>query len=183
MAVLDLFASGGYYTEVLSKAVGESGKVYCQNNPGALERRGGAAEKMLSARLDGRLDNVERVDKPVRELDIPAGSLDAITFILNFHDVYNNDPEASVRILEVLSGLLKPNGFIALVDHVGEPGNDNASLHRVDPAAVRKAVSNAGLKIAAESDLLANPDDDHSKMVFNPDIRGYTDRFLFKVVK
>jgi predicted methyltransferase len=184
MQVLDLFASAGYYTEVLSKAVGESGTVYCQNNPRVLEMRGGAAGKALDDRLkDNRLANVQRLDMSVAELALPPASLDAVTFVLNFHDTYNREPQAAVGILKLASRFLKPGGFIGLIDHVGTEGNDNAKLHRANVAAVRKAIADAGLKIAAESDILANPADDHTKMVFDPEIRGHTDRFLFKVVK
>lgn len=184
MTVLDMLASGGYYTEVLSKAVGEDGKVISQNNPRVLQMRDGAADKALTARLKGgRLANVERMDIGLRELSLEPGSLDAAMFILNFHDVYNNSPEVAVGLLRQIASYLKPNGFIGVIDHVGAPGNDNAGLHRVDPAAVRDAIDKAGLTIAAESDILSNPGDDHSKMVFAPDLRGHTDRFLFKVVK
>jgi len=184
MRVLDLFASAGYYTEVLSKAVGENGTVYCQNNPRVLQMRGGAAGKALAERLEkNRLANVQRLDVSVAELALSPESLDAVTFVLNFHDTYNREPQAAVGILKLVSRFLKPGGFIGLIDHVGTDGNDNAKLHRANVAAVRKAIADAGLKIAAESDILANPADDHTKMVFDPAIRGHTDRFLFKVVK
>ena len=37
MTVLEIISSGGYYTEVLSHRVGESGKVYAHNNKFMLE--------------------------------------------------------------------------------------------------------------------------------------------------
>ena len=36
MAILDVYAAGGYYTFILSKAVGPNGKVYAQNTPRGL---------------------------------------------------------------------------------------------------------------------------------------------------
>jgi predicted methyltransferase len=41
----------------------------------------------------------------------------------------------------------------------------------------------AGFKLAAQSSLLANPADDHTKNVFDPSIRNHTDQFLFKFRK
>ncbi len=41
----------------------------------------------------------------------------------------------------------------------------------------------AGFEIAAVSDILRNPNDDHTAMVFAPDLRGKTDRFLIKARK
>jgi predicted methyltransferase len=40
-------------------------------------------------------------------------------------------------------------------------------------------VTAAGFKQTIDSDLLANPADDHSKMVFAPGERGHTDQALF----
>jgi predicted methyltransferase len=40
-------------------------------------------------------------------------------------------------------------------------------------------VTAAGFELALSSDLLANPDDDRTQMVFTPGTRGATDRALF----
>ena len=57
------------------------------------------------------------------------------------------------------------------------------ALHRIDPAVVRADFEKAGFVLEAESDMLANPEDDHTTGVFSPDIRGKTDRFVMKFVK
>jgi len=41
----------------------------------------------------------------------------------------------------------------------------------------------AGFKLDAESSILANPSDDHTKGVFDPSVRGHTDQFLFRFKK
>ena len=41
-------------------------------------------------------------------------------------------------------------------------------------------VKRAGFKLEATSDLLRNPADDHSLNVFDPKIRGNTDRVILK---
>jgi len=48
MSVLDLMAGGGYYTEVLSLAVGPEGQVVAHNTDAALQVRDGANEKALT---------------------------------------------------------------------------------------------------------------------------------------
>jgi predicted methyltransferase len=48
---------------------------------------------------------------------------------------------------------------------------------------VKKEVLAAGFKLAGEADFLRNPDDDRAKRVFDPAIRGKTDRFVLKFVK
>ncbi len=185
MTVMDLFTAGGYYTEVLAAAVGRDGTVFAQNPGFMLKFNDGAADKQLSARLaNHRLPNVVRLDAELDDLGIEPGSLDGVTFALNLHDVYNARGEAAtLGLLRVVKGLLKPGGVLGLIDHVGDPANDNRALHRIDPAVVRDLVTRAGLVIEAESSLLANPGDDHSLRVFAPEIRGKTDRFLMRIRK
>ena len=184
MTVMDLIAAGGYYTEVLSRAVGPTGKVFAQNPPVVLEFRDGANDKAMTKRLaDGRLSNVERVDQDLVDVELPAGSLDAAITALNFHDVLQNGGEAAAAgMLAKVKELLKPGGVLGVVDHVGVAGNDNAELHRLDMEAGVPILEAAGFDIAS-SDLLRNPEDDHSLLVFDPTIRGQTDRVLYKLTK
>lgn len=184
MTVMDLIAAGGYYTEVLSRAVGPTGKVFAQNPPVVLEFRDGANDKAMTKRLaDGRLSNVERVDQDLVDMELPAGSLDAAITALNFHDVLQNGGEAAAAgMLAKVKELLKPGGVLGVVDHVGVAGNDNAELHRLDMEAGVPILEAAGFDIAS-SDLLRNPEDDHSLLVFDPTIRGQTDRVLYKLTK
>ncbi len=184
-AVLDVWAAGGWYTEVLSVAVGPDGHVISQNPPQVLQFRDGSNDKALTARLaDGRLANVERHDGALVDSSIEAGSLDFVMTALNFHDMYNmQGPDSALAILKTIHAALKPGGVLGLVDHVGNADADNNSLHRIDPALARKTALDAGLVLEAESDLLANPEDDHSKMVFEPSLRGNTDRFILRLRK
>ncbi len=184
MTVMDLIAASGYYTEVLSRAVGPEGKVYAQNPPFVLQFRDGANDKAMTARLaDGRLPNVERIDQDLPMVTMAAGSLDAAFTALNFHDVLQNGgPEAAAGTLAIVMGLLKPGGVLGVVDHYGDPGNDNAQLHRLDVAAAMPILEASGFAIES-SDLLRNPEDDRTTGVFDPAIRGYTDRVLYKLTK
>ncbi len=70
MNVLDVMAASGWYTEVLSVAVGPEGHVTAQNTAGSLQRREGANEKAITARLaDNRLPNVSRLNKETHMLN------------------------------------------------------------------------------------------------------------------
>ena len=44
----------------------------------------------------------------------------------------------------------------------------------------RDLLEQAGFEVAAQSDLFANPDDDHQLMVYDERIYRQTDRFFFK---
>ena len=185
MSVIDVIAAGGYYTEVLSLTVGSHGTVYSQNPKRVLEFRDGANDKALTKRLaDSRLANVVRWDRETAELDLTEGSLDAAVTALNFHDIYNGaGKEAALGFSQSIFKVLKPGGVFGVIDHDGMADMDNAKLHRIEGQLVLDTLRAAGFDIESSSELLRNPDDDHSKMVFDPAIRGKTDRFLVKARK
>jgi len=184
MTVVDLLAAGGYYTEVLSLAVGSEGKVYAHNTEFLLKMREGANDKAMVERLaDNRLTNVVRLDREFEDLGVDAGSVDVAITALNFHDIYNNGgTDAAQGVLAAVKTILKPGGILGIIDHVGVPDADNKKLHRIDPDIVREEASKAGYEIDGESDLLANPEDNHDAGVFG-ELRGKTDRLLIRLRK
>jgi predicted methyltransferase len=185
MIAIDLIAAGGYYTEVLSAAVGPTGKVYAQNSEYGLKMRDGANEKAITARLaGGRLSNVERLDREMSDLGLAPASVDAAVTALNFHDIYNSrGEEAAGKFLQAVYRILKPGGVLGLIDHAGNPDGDNTELHRIEEARVDAAVQSAGFQIEAKSDVLRNSEDDRTKGVFAPGLRGKTDRFVLRLRK
>lgn len=72
--------------------------------------------------------------------------------------------------------------MLGLIDHVGDSDKNNTELHRLDVEAALPIIEAAGFEMAS-SDLLRNPDDDRTAMVFDPAIRGQTDRVLYKLTK
>ena len=180
----DVLASGGWYTEAMSIAVGPKGKVYAQNPAILLQLREGANDKALTARLaDDRLANVVRLDEEITALSIAPGSVDIAITGLNLHDIYNSYGEqAAVGFLTAVKATLKPGGVFGVIDHVGNPGGDNNALHRMETALAVKAAESAGFTVE-QGTMLANPADDHTGNVFGPDLRGKTDRIVLKLTK
>ena len=185
MTVVDLIAAGGYYSEVLSLAVGGEGTVYAQNPPRVLQFRDGANDKAMTRRLEGnRLPNVQRLDQDLSEVKLAPGTVDFAITALNFHDLYNGSGSAAAQaFLGHVLKLLKPGSVLGVIDHSGAAGNDNAKLHRIEEQKVREAAKQAGFEVVESSDLLRNPADDLSTGVFDPAVRGHTDRFLLKLRK
>ena len=107
MTVLDVNASGGWYTEVLSYAVGSNGQVLMQNRPG------GRSAEAATARA-GRLANVDEWLTDIS--DISASSVDFAITALNFHDFHNSNPAAAQGILRQAMGALKSGGILAVID-------------------------------------------------------------------
>ena len=183
--VMDVMASSGYYTEVLAHAVGSRGTVYAQNPPMMLKYRDGFYDKAMTQRLKGgRLANVARLDRDMTDLGIPSGSVDLAITALNFHDIYNSSGEAAaLQFMSQVYGTLKPGGVFGVIDHVGNPDGDNNRLHRMDEAVMRGLIARSEFQLDESGDFLRNANDDHSGGVFAPDLRGNTDRFLFRLRK
>lgn len=180
MTVLDVVAAGGWYTEVLSAAVGPSGRVLSHNPEFFAQREGFVEAAEMRAE---QLGNVEVVIGDLEEAGID-GEADAAISALNLHDMYNSGgDEAALALLEGVYAVLKPGGVFGLIDHAGMEGQDNADLHRMVPADARRLLTEAGFEVETESDLLDNPDDDHTRAVRDPSLNRNTDRFLFRARK
>lgn len=181
-SVADVVA--GRLTSALAEAVGPKGKVYAietaevtKAHPQALTLMQGLAAKM---------PNIVVSSDPVAG-PLPSG-LNAVLIRQNYHDLYNKfmGPADVAAFNRNVFNALKPGGVYVVLDHAAVPGSDLAStetLHRIDPARVRKDVLAAGFRLDKESTILANSQDDHSTNVFDPSIRDHTDQFLFRFVK
>jgi predicted methyltransferase len=178
--VLEVIAVGGWFTEVLSAAVGPTGKVYAQN-PNFFTSRPGFAEAEKAR--DDRLKNVTPVHGDLPDASV-TGKPDVALTALNLHDIYNSAGEAgAVALCKGVYDSLKPGGTFIVIDHVGIAGQDNAKFHRIQIQQARDVLTKAGFKIDAESDLLKNPADDHTKGVRDPSVAGHTDQFLIRAKK
>jgi predicted methyltransferase len=187
MTVLDLFSGGGYYTEIVSRIVGEGGKVVAHNNDAYLAY----AKDTLDARFtDGRLPNVERLTSEANTLSLPANTFDAALALLTWHDFYYLDEEngwpsidTSALISELCSAL-KPGAILGVSDHVAAAGSDprvtGQELHRIDPARIKADLNGSCFEFEGEISALRNPDDDLSQSMYSEGIRGKTDRVVYK---
>ncbi len=183
MKVADLFAGGGYTTELLSRAVGPTGTVYSQNGP--FPEKFKKIGDVWHARLK-RLSNVVEVDKPFDAPDllpVPPNTLDAVLINLNYHDLVGRKVDRA-KVNGAVFAALKPGGVYGIVDHSAQAGSgdrDTATLHRIDENFLIEEVEKSGFKLDAESSALRHPEDDRTWFVFAH--RGETDRFMLKFVK
>lgn len=183
MKVADMFAGGGYTTELLSRAVGPTGTVYSQNGPfpEKFKKIGDAWHARLK-----NLKNVVEVDKPFTAPDlfgVPPDTLDAVIIHLNYHDMVGFKIDTS-KVNAAVFAALKPGGVYGIVDHSAKPGTgaqDASTLHRIDEQFVINQVEEAGFELVGESSALRHPEDDRSWYVFAH--RGETDRFILKFEK
>ncbi len=189
MSAADIMTGSGYWAEIIANAIGPKGKVT------AFEPDQFYATPEESKKWDAlvaRRPDVKFVRYPFEAFASPPGRFDFVIINLSYHDLYwesakykipRTDPAA---FLKTLYAATKPGGVVGIVDHVGPAGDTRAvvdKLHRIDPATVKADFKAAGFVLEAESPLLANPADDHNKLVFDPAVRGKTDRFLYRFRK
>jgi len=189
MTVLDMYSGGGYYTEILSHIVGDSGVVIAQSNEAYLQFVGDEFEKRY---LGGRLANAQVLMAENNELELRQGSLDAVMLVLSFHDLFYAAPENGWPAIDVpaflaeMRGGLRAGGIVGIIDHYAADGASSETgntTHRIDPAIVVAMMTEAGFELDGQSDMLRNPDDDYEKVVFDPEVRGKTDRFVMRFRK
>lgn len=175
----------GRFAGPLVRAVAPNGKLYAVF-PAEVLKEAPDAGKMLQAGAAASGGVMEASLPPVNDMKLPTG-LDAVFIRQNYHDLYDKfmGPADVAGFNRQVFAALKKGGVYVILDHdaPGAPIAVTETLHRIDKAQVIKDVTAAGFKLDGESKILANPADDHTKMVFDPAIRGKTDQFLLKFRK
>lgn len=189
--VMDLMPGGGYFTRIFAKIVGSKGQVYTLV-PAGNDKLSDKFRQMLKSGADGMTtlaksySNLSLLNQDLDKLALPA-NLDMVWTSQNYHDVYAYwGPATAAKLDAAVFKALKKGGLYMIVDHVGMPGDDvktGSTLHRIDPATVKKQVQAAGFEFVGESPLLRNAQDNHQLSVFDPSLRGHTDQFVLKFRK
>ena len=184
MVIGDVFGGGGYYSEILTHVVGPTGRIVLVNNP----PYDNYAKKGLAERLAGnRLPNVAYSVAPNEALGLGTGTLDGALIVMSYHDLYYAEPKDGWPAIDAgqfigqLCTALKPGARLLIVDHQARAGSgkaDTQSLHRIEDAFAIADFRSHCFELERTSDLLRNPADDHAANVFDPAIRGKTDRFV-----
>ena len=183
--VADLVMGGGYFTRILSAAVGPKGQVIAYQPQEFIQFQAsyGTDQKKVAAAYA----NVVPLTTSFATLDLPDG-LDLVLTVQNYHDLHLTPfaADTASKVNGEVFKSLKPGGVYLVVDHVGLPGSGMEApnkVHRIDPAIVKTEVEAAGFKLESQSPMLAAPADAHTANVFDPSIRGKTDQFVMKFRK
>jgi predicted methyltransferase len=183
--VADFMMGGGYFTRVLSSAVGPTGKVYAYQSAEFIKFRAAYGTEQSAVVADYK--NVVPLTAPIAAAGLPDG-LDLVLTVQNYHDMHLKafPAETADTVNKEVFKALKPGGLYVIVDHAaaaGAPLTVADTQHRIDEAITKKEVEAAGFKLVAEDKMLANPADPHDKLVFDTSIRGKTDQFVLKFRK
>ncbi|HEX2586099.1 MAG TPA: hypothetical protein VHL14_13290 [Steroidobacteraceae bacterium] len=185
--VVDLLPGGGYYTRLFSKVVGPKGAVYAITPDELLQKFPKALDGIKSIAGTDDYKNVTALQGPAVPVT-PPKKADVIFTSMNYHDYHNpllGSPDMMAFNKSVLNAL-KPGGLFVVLDHAAAADSGFAATnttHRIDPAAAKAEILAAGFEFVGESDVLRNPEDDHTLGVFDKSLRGKTDRFIYKFRK
>lgn len=194
--VVDIFGSGGYYSELLASVVGEDGEVFLHNNAGFEAWGINGLTDRFSNRNPG---NIIHHTREGLELDLKEESIDGALIVMAIHDMYvipkryNGVEYVQVGemanaqyLLQQVYFSLKPGGRFVVIDHAGDESSDNetvSELHRIIESFVRKEIEKQGFQFLSSTDSLRNSEDDRSMIVFDLDVQGRTDRFVLTFEK
>jgi predicted methyltransferase len=183
-SVAEILPGGGYFTRLLSKAVGPNGKVHALVPAAAMSfpPQIDPVRAIASSPGYGNV-YVETPDGPIK----PSAPVDLIFTAQNYHDIHGYyGAEAAAAFNRAAFESLKPGGTYLVIDHsaVAGAGTSGArSIHRIEASVVKAEVIAAGFIFDGESNILGNAADPRTANVFDEVIRGRTDQFMMRFRK
>ena len=188
--VIDVYPGDGEWTRRFSDIVGPEGRIQSFVPAEVAHFKNDPVGNMQTLATEPGRGNVEAVSANLVALSEVTQAADVLWLHLFYHDLHTALIQArgatAADFNRAVFHRLKPGGSYVIVDHAAAAGTgsgDAQSLHRIDPAYVRKEVEVAGFILDAEGTMLANDDDPHAIKVFDPSIKGRTDRFAYRFRK
>jgi len=182
--VAEILPGAGYFTRLLSKAVGPNGKVISIVPSTALS---------FPAQIDPVRGIAANAAYGNVFVETPEGTLstsepvDVYFTAQNYHDLHAYyGAEAAAAFNRDVFKSLKPGGTFLVIDHASVAGAGTSvsrSLHRIEASVVRREIEAAGFVFDGESAILAQPADPRTQNVFEEPIRGKTDQFMMRFRK
>jgi predicted methyltransferase len=164
MTVVEIWPSGGYWTEILAPYLHDHGTYYAAIVPRALGARSVKAADAFQAKLDANktiYGNV-RVSEFAKSTSniAPAGSADMVVTFRNFHNWM--DDGSVDQALAAFYKALKPGGILGIEDHRGaadKPQDPKAESGYVRQDYTIEMAKKAGFEFVGSSEIDANPKD------------------------
>jgi predicted methyltransferase len=188
--IIDVYPGDGDWTRLFSEIVGPKGRVYSFVPAEVAHFKNDPVGRMRTLAKEPGRENVEAVSADLIAMPEATQPADVLWLHLFYHDLHTELMQAkgatAAQFNREVYERLKPGGRYVIIDHaaaVGAGTSSAQSLHRIEPASVREEVEAAGFVLDAESTMLASRDDTHSIKVFDPSIKGETDRFAYRFVK
>lgn len=185
-SVANLMPGSGYFTRLISLAVGPSGHVYAVIPAELIARHPKTAETAQSIAANPSFGNVSVVVTPIVDFHV-VKPLDLVWISQNYHDVYGTmGVETARRMDRAIFQALKPHGIFLVIDQMAlsnTGASTTTTLQRIDPGLIVQQVESVGFRFVGSSPVLHNLSDAHGLPVFDPSNRGKTDQVVLKFEK
>ena len=184
--VADIMQGAGYFTRLFVAKAGPSGKVYAWSPDEFMRTKPALYGDSLDILSKAYPQEIVTLRSAFSDLAFPE-PLDMVFTSQNYHDLHQRKfpAELADQMNAKVFNALKPGGIYVVIDHVANPDTANApdTVHRIDPAVLRREIEGAGFRFDGEHDALRKPADDHTVMAMRPEIRGKTDQVIYKFRK
>ncbi len=177
MTVVEVWPSGGWWTEILAPLLRDQGSYNAawyatawKNAPEYVHKVEKGFDQMIAARPDlyGKVTKTYLLAPEYIDI-APKGSVD---MVLTFRNVHNWAKAGNAEAMfKVFYDVLKPGGVLGVVDHravAGTPFADQIASGYMTEQYVVDTAEKAGFRLAGGSEVNANPKDtkDHPKGVW-----------------
>lgn len=161
--VVEIWPSGGWYTEILAPYLRAAGSYYAAVPDDA----GANGVRKLATAHPGIYDRVKYGTFPAAagQATIPAGTADVVLTFRNVHNWRFGKSDRTQAAFDQMFAMLKPGGTLGLVEHHLPEGMATAAEGNsgyMKRSSVIAYATKAGFRLAAESGINANPKDGHS---------------------
>ncbi len=188
MTVVEIWPGGGWYSEILAPVLRDNGKLYLAGNAienpklPAWQREAREKQEAAYAKRPALYGKpvFTSLGPPEYLAIAPAGSAD---MVLTFRNVHNwSQQKTDSLVFKAFFEALKQGGILGVVEHRAHPGTPfelQIKSGYMTEAYVIELAEKAGFKLAAKSEVNANPKDtkDHPNGVWTlpPMSRGRLD--------
>ncbi len=199
--VVEIWPGAGWYAEILAPYMAQGGGT----DIAAASNRGLSGVQKLMSERPAAFGKVQTANFPILAAGgnpVAPGSADVVLTFRNVHNWMMADTPFEAEAFKQMYAMLKPGGTLGVVEHrLPESADDARQLKSgyVKVSTVRRLAEAAGFKLAASSEINANPKDttDHPEGVWTlpPNYRlgdvdrakyaaiGESDRMTLKFVK
>ncbi len=166
LTVVELWPGGGYYTTILAPVLAEQGHLTITHFDPKGDPKSEDTEEAQA--ILGRLAKSPAVfgkvtPKELKRPELSLGPDGSADLVLTFRNVHNwIDDGTADQVFAATARVLKKGGVLGVEEHRGKPGMTTAQIKDsgyVPETVVVALAEKAGLRLAARSEINANPKD------------------------
>ncbi|HWL84441.1 MAG TPA: methyltransferase domain-containing protein [Polyangiaceae bacterium] len=165
-AVLELWPGGGYYTAILAPVLADRGKLIVTHaDPKGDPKSEGTrdAQNLFDRFAKGPKVFGKVTGQLIATPNVDLGQSASVDFVLTFRNVHNwIEGGYAEKVFSEAFRVLKPGGVLGVEEHRGKPGLTLDAIKEsgyVPESVVQHLAEQAGFRLAARSEVNANPKD------------------------